>query len=460
MRLTPTSLRNRLVLGAVAVGLTFSALFGTVAAWRIHHAEDQAVTAALLSRADLARDEVAADGSLTQDAGTPKTDLVQVLSPDGTIRTSSTALAGIAPLVDIDAARASPQGTQARVALQRPDIDLAVLGVPIQLTANGSSTAGTGVLVVAVDVEGFNAATADLSSVLIVGLVAVVLTMAALSFALTGRALGSVTELTESAEALGPPELSSGLPVPERDAELARLVGALNRMLARLHDAHATELAFAAEAGHRLRTPVATLRAEAELALRERDPDTQTRALERIVSDADQLSSIVDRMLARSRSRNHTPEPIVVALCEATARWRRQAELSSLHLSVHIDPRVTPRTRAAELVEIIEPILDNAIRYTPQTGRIDISVGLAQDAPGTISADTIVVDISNTGPAVSAPVEAHIFDPWVSSRDASTAGGLGLWLARETARDLGGDVTLVPDRAHGTTFRVELPIRS
>lgn len=153
-------------------------------------------------------------------------------------------------------------------------------------------------LVVAVDVEGFNAASRDLLGLLIAGLAVVMLAMAALSWILTGRALHSVTRLTESAETLEPRALATGLPLPRRDAELARLVSALNRMLARLHESHATELAFAADAGHRLRTPVAALRAEAERALRERDPKEQTAALERILLDADQLTSIVDRMLA------------------------------------------------------------------------------------------------------------------------------------------------------------------
>jgi nitrogen-specific signal transduction histidine kinase len=71
-----------------------------------------------------------------------------------------------------------------------------------------------------------------------------------------------------------------------------------------------------------------------------------------------------------------------------------------------------------------------------------------------------VVDLSNPGDGVPADIESHLFDAWVSSRDASTAGGLGLWLARETARDLGGDVTLVTAGPPTTTFRIVLPASS
>ncbi len=452
MNFSPSSLRNRLVLGAALVGFAFALVFGVVASWRINHAEDQAIHAALLSRVELARDEVTTDGSISQDAGSPKTDLVQVIGPDGTIRASSPALTGARPLVDVTTVRASPNGVEERLALQRPDIDLAVLAVPVELARNAGSPAGTGALVVAVDAEGFNAASSNLLGLLIGGLSAVVLAMTALSWALTGRALASVTRIAEDAEAVRPQDLASGLPVPRRDVELARLVEALNRMLVRLHQGHATELAFAADAGHRLRTPVATLRAEAELALRETDPAELTAALERVVHDADQLTSIVDRMLARIRAREPAPESVRDVLGDASSRWHRQATLAQVTLALGIDEEITGETSCVEIVEIVEPILDNALRHTPEGGSVDVEARLEGEGRRTLE-----VSISNTGDPVAPDLLPHVFDAWVSSRDASVAGGLGLWLARETARDLGGDVELVED-PHRTVFRVRLPV--
>lgn len=452
MNLVPSSLRNRLVLGAALVGLAFAVLFGALAAWRVNHAEEQAVTASLHSRMELARDEVAADGSLKQDAGSPKTDLVQVLGPDGETRASSPSLSGVRPLVEVGRAAAAPGGFQSRFALQRPDVDLAVLAVPLRLSASGDSPAGTGALVVATDAEGFNAATADLLWLLVIGLVMVVLAMAGLAWVLTGRALVSVTRLTENAESVQPRDLASGLPVPRRDAELTRMVVALNRMLARLHQSHATELAFAADAGHRLRTPVATLRAEAELALRETDPDELVAALRRVVADADQLAYIVDRMLARSRAHSRTPEPVLDVLGEASSRWHRQAALAGVTLTLRIEESITPATRCAELAEIVDPIIDNAVRHTPLAGCVDVDVRLDG-----ASHSMLQVTVANTGEPVPDELAPHVFDAWVSSRDATVAGGLGLWLARESARDLGGDVTLVT-RSSPTTFRVRLSV--
>lgn len=451
MNLAPSSLRNRLVLGATAVGLSFAVVFGVLATWRVHQAEDQAVRAALQSRIELARDEVTSDGSINEDAGSPKTDLVQVISDNGQLIASSPALAGARPLVEVGAVRASTGGLETRLALQNPDVDLAVLAVPLELAARGTFPAGTGALVVAVDAEGFNTATSDLLVLLVAGLIAVVLAMAALSWLLTGRALNSVTRITESAESVRPHDLGAGIPVPRHDAELARLVEALNRMLVRLHENHATELAFASNAGHRLRTPVATLRAEAELALRETDPAELTLALERVVQDADQLTSIVDRMLARSQTHDHGPEPILHVLARASTRWHRQAELADVALTLRTDANITPATTCAELAEIVEPLLDNAIRHTPPGGSVDVHVHLDGRPP-----HSLIVLVSNTGDPIPTDLAPLIFGAWVSSRDASTAGGLGLWLARETARDLGGEVELLEDLPT-TTFRVRLP---
>ncbi|MCW2849971.1 MAG: cusS 2 [Marmoricola sp.] len=453
MILAPSSLRNRLVLGAVAVGVTFAVLFGAAATWRVHHARDQAVRSALQSRVELARDEVASDGTISQDAGSPKTDLVQVLGPDGRIRGSSPALAGAKALTNVSTVTRSGDGVEARVALENPHTDLVTLAVPLRVTKLGDSPAGTGALVVASDAEGFEAATSDLLELLLTGLVAVVLAMVGLSWLLTGRALASVTRIAESAEQVRPKDLASGLPVPRGDSELARLVEALNRMLARLDRNHATELAFAADAGHRLRTPVATLRAEAELALREQDPVALTAALQRVVQDADQLASIVDRMLARSRAYAQGPEPVLEWLTTATGRWHRWAQLADITVSVAVDERLSHATSCAELPEILEPILDNALRHTPPGGSVLVETQLDHEPPG-----TLVISVSNTGDPIPADLAPHVFDAWVSTRDASVAGGLGLWLARETARDAGGDVELVDDHLHATTtFRITLP---
>jgi signal transduction histidine kinase len=455
VRAFPSSLRGRLVLGAVSAGAVFAVFFGAIATWRIHQLEDRAIGTALLSRLDLAKDEVRPDGTLRPHQGSPRTDLVQVLGPDGQLRAATPGMAGLGPLVSVaDVQAASPGNVRVRRSLQHPDVDLAALAVPLSLPSQGSSPAGTGALVVAIDVEGFTATQTDLLWLLVIGLVAVVSTIALLCWLLTGRALRSVTRLTERAEGTGTNALAGGLPVPAGDTELARLVTALNRMLSRLHEAHVRELTFAADAGHRLRTPVATLRAEAELALNEDDPAEKTAAIRRIMADADQLTHVVDRVLARSRPRGESFVAVGAALGGSEARWRRQGAVDDVIMRLDIDALAVAATAPVEIVDIVDPLVENAVRHSLPGHRVTVEVGVGQDS------SEVIVDVTNAGVGIPAQLAPHVFDAWVSSRDASVAGGLGLWLARETARDLGGDVTLVQRAPDATTFRVRLPCGS
>ncbi|MGI8457150.1 MAG: ATP-binding protein [Propionibacteriaceae bacterium] len=458
MRLLTRSLRGRLVLAAVAVGLTFGLLFGLVATWRIHRAEDQAISAALQNRLELARGQVAADGALRSDPVNPKSDLIQLIAADGAVLTSTAPLRGVGPLADpVTVASTSNDGVQGRVVLQVPDVDIATLAVPVVINRDGHSE--TGALVVGVDTEGFTTANTSLTGILVAGLSSVVVVLATLAWFVTGRALRSVSRLTESAEHVGSADLARGLPVPVDDAELSRLVQALNRMLGRIDHSHTTELAFAADAGHRLRTPVATLRAEAELALRDPDPENRTLALVQIITDADQLTLIVDRMLSRSRRRARGPGRAVTALLlEAADRWQRQAELATIRLTVVLAPGIPGWLRCDVAVDVIDPLVENAIRHTHTGEHIHVTATVVNDHDHPENrTQRLAVDVTNTGLPVPSELAPHIFDAWVSSREGSAAGGLGLWIARETARDVGGEITLDQDVPGQTTFHVTLP---
>ena len=95
-------------------------------------------------------------------------------------------------------------------------------------------------------------------------------------------------------------------------------------------------------------------------------------------------------------------------------------------------------------------VVENALRHTPDDGTIRVDV---RPEPGD---GRLVVDVCNTGKPIPRELAPHVFDAWVSGRDASVAGGLGLWLARETARDAGGDVVLLDSDAGTTRFRISL----
>ena len=448
------SLRQRLLAAAVLAGTAFAVTFGLVATWRLDQIENNAVRSALQARMDLAKDRLTPEGTIPQSGPVAaRISLAQVVGPDGRIRSATPALAGLAPLIPLDQALASGSaGARASLALEHPDIDLAVLAVPVNLSGTAAGQKATGELVVALDTEAFRSTRQHLTTLLAAGLTAAVAVLALTTWLLAGRALRSVTRLTEEAEVVSLSDIGRGLPVPTADADLARLVAALNRMLDRLHAGHRRDLAFAADASHRLRTPLATLRAEAELALAVGDPAQMRTALSQIVADADHLARILDRMLAAdSRTGREPPEQLIGLIPRLAQRWRRQAQAAGLQLNVWTaaGPDGAAAVSGRELAAIIDPLVENAMQHTPAGGSVEVRV--------TASAAEICAQVANTGSGVAPELRDRLFEPWVSSRSASSAGGLGLWLARETARAIGGEVWLTDPADGHTVFSVRLP---
>jgi len=438
---------------AVLAGTVGAVAFGVLATVRVHLLEDNSVRTALRTRLELVRPEVHADGTLGADApSATRTSLVQVVGPDGTVRSATGELAGLPALLSPERTqRAGPAGVQSTVTLQHPDIDLAVLSVPVQLAAAGQSPAGTGEIVVGLDAEGFLTARHHLTELLIIGLVGAVLALAQVTWVLAGRALRTVTRITAEAEAVGAHDVGRGLPVPEGDAELTGLVAALNRLLGRLQQTYLRDTAFASGASHRLRTPLATMRAEAELALIEGDAAAMRAALERVVSDADHMAAVLDRMLTMVTPASPATSAVLSdAVNQLAENWHRHAGTAGVDLRLTAEGDAT--VNGQELAAVLDPLVENAVHHTPVGGLVNVTLAAG-------SAE-LHVEVLNTGNGVPTHLRNQLFDPWVSSRPATTAGGLGLWLAREVARASGGDVWLDDGAAGNTIFRARLPVRA
>jgi signal transduction histidine kinase len=436
MRWRVGSMRARLTVVAAASTCAVMGAAAAVATWQIDAVTDRAL-------ADAAKTRLATiSGALDPDAAAPQlpreATYVQVLAADGHVVAASPSLADVPPLLPLPAARRGGR-RPALVNLGRPDVDLAAVGAPHRV--NG----GAGAIVVAVDSQGFLDARRQLHTVVLLGVPLVVLLTALLTWLLTGRSLRAVTRLAEDADALSGDDRGAALSVSPGDAELARLVAALNRMLMRLGTHYATNLAAAAETTHRLRTPLATLRAEAELALMDDDPATARAALERIVVDADRLTTVVDDLLA-SGNRQRSDGEIRSAVGRLGEQWRRQGAARSRTVEVTTRGKGTIDTRL--LAAVADPLVENALRFSEVASPVVVDV---------ISVDgKAVVRVTNRGDGIAPERRDRLFQPWVGQ----TRGGLGLWLSREAARAGGGDVWCEHPGPPTTTFVAELPLRA
>jgi signal transduction histidine kinase len=300
---------------------------------------------------------------------------------------------------------------------------------------------------------------------------------------LARRALRPVATMTEAARRMGAPSgpraLEARLPAdfgpPD---ELTELAETFNGLLERLEASVARERRFTANAAHELLTPLATLRSEAEVALRrEREAPAYREAIERIVLDVERMTATVqgllelaraERLQKRAGSRLDLSDLVRVRAQHA----RADAEAKGVALTTRVEPGVIVAAEAAPLAEIADNLLSNAVKYTPPGGSVAVELrhgassgdvgGAAGSAAGSAAGGAALLRVRDTGVGFEPEEAGHLFDRFYRSDDAAVqaqqGSGLGLALVRAIAEAYGGSVRAEsggPGR--GATFEVRLP---
>jgi len=287
---------------------------------------------------------------------------------------------------------------------------------------------------------------------------AVILIAALSGYWISRRALAPVDEITRAAQTIGIENLSERLTVPATCDELQRLSQTWNAMLARLEAAVKRLSQFTADASHELRTPIALIRATAELALRrERDPETYREALRQIVLESDRTTRLIEDLLLLARADSGLPAlplelleltPLVREVCE---QGQVLAQSRQLQISTNVPDRpLYVEGNDPALRRLLLLLLDNALKYTPAGGRITVSVEAESDATS--------VTVRDTGIGIPGSALPHVFERFYRvdesrNRDAGGAGlGLSIaqWLAERHHATLEAESVL----GQGSTFRV------
>lgn len=276
---------------------------------------------------------------------------------------------------------------------------------------------------------------------------------------LSRRALKPVDDMARAAEAISIENLSTRLDVPNTGDELERFGEVLNKMLARLEGAVGTLSQFVADASHELRTPVALIRANAEIALRRsRSPEAYREVLSGIVVDTERMTALVEDLLflARSDSAMAPPTqaaPIAIsdALEEAIDAVKHLAAKRSVRLlsSSGADGYVTGNRTM--LKRLFVALLDNAIKNSREGGEIRIGVER--------SAESVTVSIRDFGRGIDAADLPHIFQRFYRA-DKSRTGegyGLGLSIAESIARAHAAEISVTSAPGKGARFMVRIP---
>jgi heavy metal sensor kinase len=275
-----------------------------------------------------------------------------------------------------------------------------------------------------------------------------------------GRALRPVRAMSRAARKITAEDLSRRLARRGADDEIDHLADTLNAMLAGLEAAFAQARRFSADAAHELRTPLAALKGEIEVALRTaRSPEEYRRVLASSLEEVDHLIRLAEDLLVFSRSvagpgAPATPvelEPLLLEVLEAAAR-RAQGTGVSMRAGT-LDP-ATVRGDAAALRRAVLNLVDNAIKYTPAGGRVELSLATA-DGQARIA-------VRDTGIGLDPAAAARIFEPFVrldAARTRDTGGaGLGLALVKAIVTGHGGEVVVESTPGVGSCFTIRLPL--
>src|SRR6266849_4321997 len=267
------------------------------------------------------------------------------------------------------------------------------------------------------------------------------------------KSLSPVADITRHAEGITSTNLSERLPVIRTGDELERLSVSLNRMIARLDDAFQHINRFSADASHELRTPLTILQLELEGIVQHYrlDPELVDQ-IGSALEETHRLSRIVENLLVISRldAGEVQIEKMKFDLGELAVstvdQMKLLAEEKLLSMQCHAARGVYIEADQARLKQVIVNLIDNAIKYTPPGGRINIDVGANQHSA--------TVEVSDSGVGISAEVLPHVFERFyradkARSRDSGGAG-LGLAIVKAICTALGAEIRITSTEGLGS----------
>ncbi|MCW2524216.1 MAG: hypothetical protein JWO63_2551 [Frankiales bacterium] len=333
--------------------------------------------------------------------------------------------------------------------------DRASTGAPVRVVGVRADVRGVQrTVLVATDLDRVLDSSRLLAHILLIAGPIVVLMMAALTWWIVGRTLRPVAALQRGAEELSAAGLSrSRLPIPAAEDEISSLATTLNAMLDRLDRANTKQRRFVGDAAHELRSPIASLRVQLEVAERTSHSADVGELTREALIDVDRLSRLIDDLLALARSDERgaltSRAPI------------RLDELVTDILSAYQDQPVS--VQPAELTRVIAigdrnglqrvlvNLVDNAVRYAHSSVRV---------GAGTAEHDWVYLSVTDDGPGIPADKREQVFDRFYrldTARSREAGGtGLGLSIAREIVAAHGGQIQLA-DNHPGLAVRVLLP---
>ncbi len=362
--------------------------------------------------------------------------LAQVVAADGNVLAATPSASRVVPLISLAVVRGRLSGSPFTT------VDSSLGSAPLRVTVAASRLHGSRVFVVSAvlytDVRG--TLTAMLRT-LVVAVPIVLLAVAIATWLAVRSALRPVDQLRAAADAVADARgrTAPQLPVPHSGDELARLADTLNRMLDRLHRATDQQTTFVADAAHELRSPIASMRAQLDVALSTPTTGAEWEGVARGVSmDVERVGRLADDLLLLARlDSGITPRTGIVDA-------REILDLPGDPAWVDADPRALRRA--------FDNLVSNARRHAHDHVDIVAEVSDVQ----------FVVTVDDDGDGLAPQDRERVFERWLRLDDARArdqgGAGLGLAIARSVARSHGGDITLHQSPTGGLRAELRIPL--
>ena len=335
--------------------------------------------------------------------------------------------------------------------------------VPLRIWTQKVSVGGQSYLIQsAFEMDDFYESLHHFALLLFISIPSLLLCAAAGGYWISTRALAPVDQIAQTARTISAQNLSSRLVVPKTGDELQRLSETLNGMLERLEAAFKKITQFTADASHELRTPVAVMRTRAELSLRKaRSAEEYRDVIAEVLTELEKTSGLIEQLmfLARADSGAETlhfaPTNVSEVLREACHQGSALAEAKQIGFQERISgDSMWIQGDATSLRRLFLILIDNAVKYTPANGQVEVSL---QRNDG-----YAVAQVRDTGIGIAEADLPNVFERFYRADKARTreSGGVGLGLSigRWITEVHAGAIEVHSSPGRGSMFRIRLPI--
>ena len=357
----------------------------------------------------------------------------------------------------------SDYGVPKPATIPRRAVDFMGGQVPLRIWNVKVNVAGQSYLIQsAFEMDDFYGALEHFALLLFISIPLLLLCAAAGGYWISTRALAPVDQITQTARTISAQNLSSRLVVPHTGDELQRLSETLNGMLGRLEDAFKKITQFTADASHELRTPVAVMRTRTELSLRKaRSAEEYRDVIAEVLAELEKTSALIEQLmfLARADSGAETlhfsATNVSEVLREACHQGSALAEAKQIGFQEQISrDSMWIRGDASSLRRLFLILIDNAVKYTPASGQVEVSL---QRNDG-----YAVAQVRDTGIGISETDLPNVFERFYRADKARTRElggvGLGLSIGRWITEVHAGTIEVHSSPGRGSIFEVRLPI--